>query len=63
MMQLSKGGADAVVMREFDLDAKCFVQPRDKPFVIPEGKTRVAWKSIDVLLVGTSMLRVVFVSV
>lgn len=25
MMQLSRGGADAVIMREFDLDKKAFV--------------------------------------
>lgn len=50
MMQLSRGGADAVVLREFDLDAKAFVT--ENGFEVPESKSRVAWKSKDVLLVG-----------
>lgn len=50
MMQLSRGGADAVVLREFDLDSKAFVQ--DSPFVVPESKSRVSWKSRDILFVG-----------
>lgn len=53
MMQLSRGGADAVVMREFDLVNKCFVPDDQQPFFLPEAKSRVAWKSRDVLLVGT----------
>lgn len=53
MMQLSRGGADAVVMREFDLVNKCFVSDEQQPFILPEAKSRVAWKSRDVLLVGT----------
>jgi len=53
MMQLSRGGADAVVMREFDLVNKRFVPDDQQPFFLPEAKSRVAWKSRDVLLVGT----------
>lgn len=53
MMQLSRGGADAVVMREFDLVSKRFVPDDQQPFFLPEAKSRVAWKSRDVLLVGT----------
>jgi prolyl oligopeptidase len=50
MLQLSRGGADAVVLREFDLDAKAFVT--DRPFLVPESKSRVAWKSLDTLYIG-----------
>lgn len=57
MMQLSRGGADAVVMREFDLVNKCFVPDEQQPFFLPEAKSRVAWKSRDVLLVGTDFHR------
>jgi prolyl oligopeptidase len=54
MMQLSRGGADAVVLREFDLDRKSFVSEAEDGFVVPESKSRVAWKSKDILLIGTS---------
>jgi len=53
MMQLSRGGADAVVMREFDLEKKEFVQK--DAFLVPEGKSRVAWMDIDTLLIGTDL--------
>ena len=52
MMQLSRGGADAVVLREFDLDLKDFV--KENAFFVPESKSRVAWKDADTLLIGTS---------
>ena len=53
LMELSRGGADAVVLREFDIVAKRFVPPSEGGFVVPEAKTRVAWQSADVLLIGT----------
>ena len=53
LLQLSRGGADAVVVREFDLAQKRFVPPSEGGFVAPEAKTRVAWQSADVLLIGT----------
>lgn len=49
-MSISRGGADATVKREFDLQQKTFV---DGGFQLPEAKSRVAWKSADILLVGT----------
>ena len=51
LLQLSIGGADAVVVREFDLTTLEFVE--DRPFTLPEAKSRVSYKSKDVLLVGT----------
>jgi len=50
LVSLSRGGADADVVREFDPRAKQFV--RDG-FALPEAKSGVAWKDKDTLLVGT----------
>ena len=53
LVHLSRGGADAEIVREFDLDKKAFVKPGDGGFVLPEAKSRVAWAGRDSLLVGT----------
>ena len=53
LMHLSRGGADATVVREFDLSAMRFVPESEGGFVIPEGKSRVSWQSADTLLIGT----------
>ncbi|MFN0183584.1 MAG: prolyl oligopeptidase family serine peptidase [Aquabacterium sp.] len=50
MLQLSKGGADAVVMREFDTVAKRFVEGG---FHLPEAKSGFDWLDADTALVGT----------
>jgi prolyl oligopeptidase len=50
LMRLSRGGADAVVVREFDLGAKAFVKDG---FFVPEAKTSVAWLDANTLIVGT----------
>lgn len=55
LLELSKGGADAVVIREFDLMAKDFVSVANDGFQLPEAKSGVTWKSENVLLVGTDM--------
>ena len=47
---LSRGGADAAVMREFDVNAKQFVADG---FKLPEAKSRVAWRNRDSIYVGT----------
>ncbi|MBM2804830.1 MAG: prolyl oligopeptidase, partial [Deltaproteobacteria bacterium] len=47
---LSRGGADAAVMREFDFDVKQFVTGG---FKLPEAKSRVAWRHRDSIYVGT----------
>lgn len=52
MVQLSRGGADAIVSREFDLTAKRFV---DGGFVIPESKGGAAWFDADTLLVAATL--------
>ena len=50
LVSLSDGGKDAVVVREFDLTAKRFV---DDGFNLPEGKHRIEWLDRDTLLVAT----------
>ncbi len=52
LVQLSRGGADAVVVREFDTVAKRFVEGG---FVLPEAKSEVDWLDRDTLLVGTDL--------
>jgi len=50
MIQLSDGGEDAVIAREFDLEAARFVEGG---FTLPRGKHRVAWEDEDTLLIAT----------
>ena len=50
LVSLSRGGADADVVREFDLARKAFV---DGGFTLPEAKSRVAWRNADSLFVAT----------
>jgi prolyl oligopeptidase len=47
---LSRGGGDAVVVREFDLETKEFVP---HGFFLPEAKTGATWRNRDALYVGT----------
>lgn len=53
LLYLSRGGADAKVVREFSLNTKEFVPLDAGGFSIPEAKTSVSYKSRDVLLVGS----------
>ncbi|MBB1600860.1 prolyl oligopeptidase family protein [Variovorax sp. UMC13] len=50
MVSLSRGGADAEVLREFDLQTLRFVEGG---FALPEAKSQVAWQDIDHLYVAT----------
>ncbi len=50
LVSLSRGGADASVYREFDLNIRRFVT---NGFYLPEAKSQVDWRSRDVLYVGT----------
>jgi len=50
LLSLSRGGADAVVTREFDLEAKAFVKDG---FSLPEAKANAGWLDADALYVGT----------
>ena len=50
LVSLSRGGADADVVREFDLEAKAFLKDG---FFLPESKNAVGWRDADTLYVGT----------
>ena len=50
LVRLSRGGADAVEVREFDTETKQFVADG---FRLPEAKQSVAWVAHDTLLVAT----------
>jgi prolyl oligopeptidase len=50
LVRLSRGGSDAVVLREFDLDTKAFVADG---FTLPEAKGGAAWLDDDTLLLSS----------
>jgi prolyl oligopeptidase len=50
LVNLSRGGADAVVVREFDMQTREFVADG---FEVPEAKTQIGWDDPDTVLVGT----------
>jgi prolyl oligopeptidase len=51
LVSLSRGGADADVVREFDAKKKAWVKDG---FSVPEAKTDVAWKDANTIYVGTN---------
>ena len=50
LISLSRGGADAVAVREFDLQSRAFVEDG---FALPEAKTMVSWRDQDSIFVST----------
>jgi len=50
LLSLSRGGADATVVREFDLQTMDFVSDG---FTLPEAKSDVSWHDRDTIYVGT----------
>ncbi len=50
LVNLSRGGADAAIVREFDLRTREFVEGG---FELPEAKTQIGWEDPDTVLVGT----------
>lgn len=50
LVNLSDGGKDAVVVREFDTTTGLWVEDG---FILPEGKHRIEWLDRDTLLVAT----------
>ena len=50
LISLSRGGADATVVREFDLPSKAFVKDG---FFVPEARNSVSWIDADTLYVGS----------
>ena len=53
LVSLSRGGADAVEVREFDAVSKTFIK---NGFFLPEAKSEVAWKDRDTLYVATDFV-------
>ncbi|MEO1366055.1 MAG: prolyl oligopeptidase family serine peptidase, partial [Acidobacteriota bacterium] len=51
LLGLSRGGTDAAVYREFDVEAKAFVEGG---FALPEAKTAISWIDRDTLLVSSA---------
>ena len=51
ILSLSRGGSDAVVLREFDLATKAFVADG---FVLPEAKGGATWLDRDTLLLSSA---------
>ena len=50
LLNLSRGGADAVVVREFDVEERIFVKGG---FYLAEAKTEISWIDDDTLFVGS----------
>lgn len=50
LLRLSRGGADAVVVREFDTESQAFV---DDGFFVAEAKTQLSWIDEDTVFVGS----------
>ncbi len=50
LVRLSRGGADAVEVREFDMETRAFVEDG---FFLPEEKQSVAWRDENTLMVAT----------
>jgi prolyl oligopeptidase len=48
LVHLTRGGTDATVAREYDLEARTFVE---RGFTFPEGKNHIAWRSEDEVFV------------
>ncbi|MFB9517348.1 prolyl oligopeptidase family serine peptidase [Streptomyces purpureus] len=52
LVRLSPDGSDAVVVREFDLGTRAFV---DDGFQVPEAKTRIGWIDEDHVWIGADL--------
>jgi len=50
LVNLSRGGGDSVVVREFDVREKAFVKDG---FALPEAKSQITWRDRDSVYVGT----------
>ena len=50
LISLSRGGADAAVVREFDVSSRSFVK---EGFVVPEAKSSIDWRDENTVYIGT----------
>ena len=53
LIELSRGGADATVTREFDIPTKSFLSVSEGGFELPEAKGGASWIDRDTLYVST----------
>jgi prolyl oligopeptidase len=53
LISMSRGGADAKVVREFDIETREFIDLADGGFHLPEAKSDLRWIDIDTVYVGT----------
>jgi prolyl oligopeptidase len=53
VLNLSRGGADAVVLREFDTQVKRFIDAKDGGFVVAEAKSSIDWIDENTVYVAT----------
>ncbi|WP_454164553.1 prolyl oligopeptidase family serine peptidase [Gordonia iterans] len=53
LVALSRGGADATVVREFDVAQRDWVSESDGGFTLPEAKSSIGWIDRDTVYVGT----------
>jgi len=53
LVKLSRNGADATVVREYDVEERAFVPEGEGAFRLPEAKSSVSWIDKDQLFVGT----------
>ena len=53
LIKLSRGGADATVVREFDLRTRTFRGPEEGGWYLPEAKSNIGWIDADTVYVGT----------
>ncbi|GAA4820506.1 prolyl oligopeptidase family serine peptidase [Tomitella cavernea] len=55
LVSLSRGGADAVVVREFDMATREFIAPEQGGFTLAEAKSELSWIDADTVYVGTDV--------
>ncbi|MGI5346984.1 prolyl oligopeptidase family serine peptidase [Streptomyces sp. CA-250714] len=53
LVELSRNGADATVVREYDVEGRSFVADGEDGFRLPEAKSSVSWIDEDHIFVGT----------
>lgn len=58
LIDLSPGGSDADVTREFDLNTRSFIEPEDGGFYRPQGKGGLSWIDADTVYASTDQAAV-----
>ncbi|HEY9315192.1 prolyl oligopeptidase family serine peptidase [Williamsia sp.] len=53
LILLSRGGADASIVREFDMVSRTWIDAADGGFALPENKSDIDWIDQDTVYVGT----------